>query len=76
MNKIICDVCVKNEASREYKIKIREKGHWSGYSRRAFYSSSWGDLEEIDICGECAEKLLNLKYLDSDGFHRPPEKKA
>ena len=72
MNKIICDICGKNEASREYKIKIREKGHWSPYSRRAFYSISWGDWKEIDICGECAEKLLNLKYLDKNGYERIP----
>lgn len=65
MNKIICDVCGKNEASREFIVKRREK--------RFFI---WEDWEEIDICGECAEKLFNMKYLDKGGFGRPPAPKA
>lgn len=64
-NKVMCDICGKREASRQFKIRERKtRMNWGGLQR-------WSDWKKIDICGECGEKLLGLPYLDSDGFGRP-----
>lgn len=61
-NKVMCDICRKQEASRIFKVKKRE----AGVLRR------WSDWKQIDVCGECGEKLLGLPFKDSSGFSRPP----
>lgn len=61
-NKVMCDICEKREASRQFKIKKREACRFLGIKR------NWSDWKKIDICGECGEKLLGLPYRDSDGF--------
>ena len=35
----------------------------------------WNPYKEIDICGECAEKLLGMRYIDSSGLPRPPKER-
>lgn len=61
-NKVMCDICGKEEASRIFKVKKREAG----------VLHRWGNWKQIDVCGECGEKLLGLPYKNSNGFSRPP----
>lgn len=49
MNKIICDCCEKEEASRSFKVKRAEKYF------------GWSKYKIIDICDTCAKKLLNME---------------
>lgn len=71
--KKICDICNKNEASREFQVRRSLKGCWEGtYNRGRWNSDKWTEWETIDICGECAETLLGLPYRDSNGHGRPP----
>lgn len=63
--KRICDICNRNEASRSFRIQmsnVNKFGKWSPY-------------KEIDICGECAEKLFGMRYIDSSGLPRPPKER-
>ena len=61
--KRMCDVCNKKEASRSFKCKLSLKGQYekTGYGFR-WNSSIWSPYEKIDICGDCAEKILGLPY--------------
>ena len=63
--KRICDICDKNEASRSFRVqmaKVNKFGKWTPY-------------EQIDTCGECAEKILSMKYIDSSKLPRPPKER-
>ena len=51
MEKIICDVCNKNEANRRFKVKL-ECG-------MAYQGNKW---ISIDICKECYDKLFNIQH--------------
>ena len=74
--KIICDICKTNEASRSFRVQKRVKGRYEGDHLHFFWNpSAWTGWEEIDICGECAAKLLGLEYRGGDGRGRPPERK-
>lgn len=68
IEKRICDICEINESSRSYKVKQSLKGCYekTGYGGR-WNSLLWTPYKRIDICGECAEKLLGLPFRDSDG---------
>lgn len=68
----ICDVCKNKLASRSFKVKLSLKGQYerTGYGGR-WNSLIWSPYERIDICGECAEKLLGLSYRDSNGHGNP-----
>lgn len=37
--KIICDICNKNEASREFQVRKSLKGCWEGTSNRGRWNS-------------------------------------
>ncbi|WP_024347414.1 hypothetical protein [Lacrimispora indolis] len=68
MEKRICDICKTNESSRSYKVKQSLKGHYEKTSYGGRWNSLlWTPYERIDICGECAERLLGLPFRDSDG---------
>lgn len=66
MKKIICDICKKEEASRGMKVKMRRKypDDWDSCQH-------WGRYRKIDICGNCATKLLGMEYIDSEGNQKP-----
>ena len=57
MNKRICDICEKNEANKNYKIK--QQKCFADYSMGfVFPKYEW---IEIDICNECFEKMNTIK---------------
>lgn len=61
MQKCICDLCKENDASRMFKVKKLQKkfiGNVPTPNQR--FGDTWGNWEDIDICSECAEKLLGL----------------
>lgn len=64
--KRICDICNKNEASRSFRIQISNVNKFG----------KWGPYKEIDICGECAEKILGMRYIDSSGLPRAPKERC
>ena len=72
--KRICDVCNRNEASREFQVRHSLKGCWErkGSCSGFWNANKWTEWETIDICGECAETLLGLPYRDSHGHGRAP----
>ncbi len=51
MEKIMCDICEKNEATKKYKCKKREK-MWN--------REGWRDWKQLDICEDCAKKILGI----------------
>lgn len=57
MNKRICDICEKNEANNNYKIK-QEKCFGDYDMGFVFPRYEW---VEIDICDECFEKMKTIK---------------
>ena len=76
MIKCICDICDEREASRKFKVKVSQKGMHDYCGSGSFWNSSiWQPWQEIHVCGECGEKLLGLKYRDSNGHGRPPKQK-
>lgn len=72
MDKRICDVCDKNEANTSYKVKKSTLGrHHTGGSGARGIVYDWGLYEKIDICDECAEKLLGVSNrIKSPGHKR------
>lgn len=61
MNKRICDVCENNDASTSYKIKKSTLGrHYTGGSGARGIVYCWGLYEKIDVCEDCAEKILGI----------------
>ena len=75
VEKRICDICNKNEASRSFKVKQSLKGYYEKTSHSLRWVRKWSAYEKIDICGECGEKLLGLTYRDENGLGiRPPKK--
>lgn len=74
--KIICDICKQNEASRSFRVQKKVKGGYEGDHLHSFWNPlKWSEWEEINICGECAEKLLGMEYRGADGRGRPPERR-
>ena len=67
--RIVCDICGQREASRRFKVKVSRKGM---YVNCIWEPGFWRPYKKIDICGECGEKLLNLPYLDHNGFSKIP----
>ncbi len=61
MNKKICDICQENEADVSYKVKKSKRGIFihSQNGARSKNNSIWSIYEKIDICKQCAEKLIN-----------------
>lgn len=57
MNKRICDICEKNEANNNFKIK-QEKCFADYEHGFVFPRYEW---VEIDICNECFEKMKTIK---------------
>lgn len=57
MNKRICDICEKNEANNNYKMK-QEKCFGDYDMGFVFPRYEW---VEIDICDECFEKMKTIK---------------
>lgn len=57
MNKRICDICEKNEANNNYKIK-QEKCFGYSDMGHIFPRYEW---VEVDICDECFEKMKTIK---------------
>lgn len=71
--KRICDICKEREASRSFKCKLSLKGLYEKTTYGIKWNSNiWSLYEKIDICGECAEKLLGLEYRDKYGYGRSP----
>lgn len=52
MQKILCDICKKNEASEKFKVKKEKITNYELLSR---------GYVKIDICESCYHKLLNSK---------------
>lgn len=65
MEKIICDVCKTNEATRKYRVKMKTKGCYEAFGEfPPFYNpNAWTKWVEVDICEECAKKILGLKNM-------------
>ena len=60
MNKRICDICQLNEADVSYKVKKSKRGIFcSQNAARNKNNSIWSVYEKIDICKQCADKLIN-----------------
>lgn len=55
MVKRLCDVCKTNTASKSFKVKEAHK------NLSPLYKGMWTSYKKIDICDECAEKLLNIE---------------
>lgn len=71
MDKRICDVCGKNEANTSYKVKKSIFGrHYTGGSGARGIVCDWGLYEKIDICGECAERLLGVSNIIKSPGHK------
>lgn len=71
MSKIrLCDICGEREASRSFKCKRSNKGRYVAHGSGITWMPIWNPYEKIDICGECGERLLNLKYRDPNGLGR------
>lgn len=59
---IICDVCKEREANRSFKVKLSKKlAYKKVYGGGITYDPWWKRYHKIDICQECAEKLLGVK---------------
>lgn len=52
MQKIVCDICKKNEASEKFKVKKEMTTNYEFHTR---------GYVKIDICENCYHKLLNSK---------------
>ncbi len=62
MEKRICDICRINESSRSYKVKHSRRGCCERTKNGVMWNSLlWTPYERIDICEECAEKLLGIR---------------
>lgn len=55
MLKRLCDVCGIKDASKSFKVKEAHK------NLSPLYKGMWASYKKIDICYECAEKLLNIE---------------
>lgn len=66
MDKRICDMCNTKEASKSYKINCSSKKRMrtAGDGARGIIFD-WSPYEKVDICEECADKLLGI-------VRRPP----
>ncbi len=62
MNKRVCDVRGKNEATSSYKVKRSIFGRYrtGGSSSARGFACCWGSYEKIDICEECSETILGF----------------
>lgn len=58
MNKRICDICEKNEASNSFRIQ--QEKEVASYSTFGFAIPKM-EWVEIDICEECFEKMKTIK---------------
>ena len=57
MNKCICDICRKNTADNNFKVKQKREFPTYEYDL-VLMNSHW---VRIDACTECYEKLVNIK---------------
>ena len=58
MNKRICDICDKNEASNRFRVK--QEKEVADYSTFGFLIPKM-EWVEINICDECFEKMNTIK---------------
>ena len=58
----VCDICETKRPDKRFKIKMSRRGQYirTGYGGK-WDSSLWQPYERIDICEDCAEKLLGIK---------------
>jgi len=57
MNKRVCDVCGKNEATSSYKVMRSVFQTCRSGNRKP---PAWSTYEKIDICEKCSETILGF----------------
>lgn len=53
MDRRICDICKAKDASKSFKVKESHVYHG--------FDGGWSPYRKIDLCDNCAEKLLNIE---------------